>query len=287
MEFIVSKNLLIGAHMSIEGGYYNALYAGEQIGATVIQIFTANQRRWQSKKIDDEEIIKWKEAKKKCSISHIMSHASYLINLGSNKKSSLDKSMNAFIDEIKRCHELEIDYLTFHPGFAVGSTEEECLDKIIESLLIIAKVTHEGKTRLLLEITAGQGSAVGYKFEHLSYIIQNVKKRIAIGVCLDTCHTFAAGYDIRTKEGWIDTLKKFDEIIGLKFLFAFHLNDSEGDLGSRKDRHAPLGKGKIGWDSFKFLMSSSKTRALPKYLETPDPNLWEHELKMLKKFGEL
>jgi deoxyribonuclease IV len=281
------KNLLIGAHMSAAGGVHYALLEGEMVGATVIQLFTSNQRQWHAHNISEEEVALWDAAKIKTGITHIMSHDSYLINLGSPKKEMLTKSRKAFKEELERCHLLKIDYLTFHPGAAVGSSEQICLDTIVESLLNIAPLAYDGPTRLLIETTAGQGSNVGYKFEHLGYIIKKVHTHLKIGVCFDTCHSFTAGYDIRLPDGWEKTLNEFDNVIGLEYLFAFHLNDSLGDLGSRKDRHANLGKGKIGLKSFEYLMTNSKTKDLPKYLETPNGSkFWEDELKLLRKFGK-
>ena len=281
------KELLIGAHMSATGGVHKALYEGEKFGANIIQLFTANQRQWHTKKITDKEVGLWKKAKNETKITHIMSHSSYLINLGSQKKDLLKKSRNAFKEELMRCHQLKIDYLNFHPGAAVGATETECLDTIVESLLEIASIAKKGTTRLLIETTAGQGTTIGYKFEHLAYIIKKTHKKLPVGVCIDTCHSFAAGYDIRTKEGWNKTLKEFDDLIGLHYLYAFHVNDSVNDLGSRKDRHANLGKGKIGLECFKYLMTNPKTKYLPKYLETPASNkYWKDEIKLLQKFGK-
>lgn len=284
---MLEKKLLVGAHMSAAGGVHNAPYEGQKIGATVFQLFTSNQRQWHAKKLTDEEIVLWSVAVKDTEMTHIMSHDSYLINLGSPKKMMLNKSRKAFKEELIRCHELKIDYLNFHPGAAVGSTEQECLDTIVESLLELEDLAKEGKTRLLIEITAGQGTTVGYSFEHLGYIVKKVHKNIPIGICIDTCHCFTAGYDIRTEKGWDKTLQEFDEIIGLKYLYAFHANDSIFDLGSKKDRHANLGKGKIGLECFKFLMTDQRTKYLPKYLETPDGDqYWEDEIKLLKKFGK-
>ena len=281
-----SSPLLVGAHMSAAGGAYKALYEGEKFGATVIQLFTSNQRRWGGNKITEKDIKLFEKAKSETKITHIMSHDSYLINLGSPKKTILEKSKKAFLEEIERCHLLKIDYLNFHPGSAISASEESCLNTIAKSLLSMQKEINNGKTKIVLETTAGQGSNVGYKFEHLSYIIKKVKGKIPIGVCIDTCHSFAAGYDIRTARGWNKTLLEFNKIVGLKYLMAFHLNDSLGDLNSRKDRHASLGKGKIGLECFKFLMTSPKTKYLPKYLETPEGGkYWKNEIKMLKKFG--
>ena len=284
---MTEQKLLIGAHMSVMGGVHNAPYEGEKIGANIFQIFTSSQRQWHTKNLTEKEIELWDEAIKTTQMTHVMSHGSYLLNLGSPKTDTLSKSRKAIKEELIRCHQLKIDYLNFHPGAAVGSTESECLDTIAESLLELEDLSKEGQTKLVIETTAGQGTNVGYKFEHLHYIINKVHKQIPIGICFDTCHCFAAGYDIRTDEQWLKTLKEFDEIIGLKYLFAFHVNDSLFDLGSRKDRHANLGKGKIGLECFKFLMTNPTTKYLPKYLETPyGDEYWEEEIKLLKKFGK-
>lgn len=278
---------LVGAHVSAQGGAYNALHNGQKIQATVIQLFTTNQRRWQSNKITKKDIDLFLQAKKETKITNIMSHSSYLINLGSIDKTNLKKSQKAFLQEIERCQDLQIDYLTFHPGSYTTSDEEKCLDTISDSLLSFQKCfTKKKYPKILLETTAGQGTNVGYKFEHLAYIIKKVKNKIPIGVCIDTCHIFAAGYDIRDKKSFENTLKEFDKKVGLKYLYAFHLNDSKYDLGSRKDRHEHLGKGKIGINAFKLLMTHPKTKKLPKYLETPVGDHYKDEIKLLKKFGE-
>lgn len=281
-----AEELLIGAHTSAAGGAYHALLEGKQIGATTIQLFTANQKRWEGKPLGAEEIALWKKTIEETGLKKIMSHDSYLINLGAPNPENLIKSRRAFRDELARCHALEIDFLNFHPGAALQEDPQLCLDRIVESLIEIEPLTAKGKTRLLLETTAGQGSTVGWKFEEISYILDRVKGKIPIGVCIDTCHIFVAGYDIRTPEGWDHTLKEFDRIIGLKHLFAFHVNDSQKELGSRVDRHASLGEGLIGIDSFKFLMRDKRTRELPKYLETPGGNeVWIKEIPLLRSFA--
>lgn len=279
------EKLLIGAHTSAQGGPHMALLEGQEIGATTIQFFTANQKTWHGKPLTEEAIELWEEARKTTGIKEIMSHDSYLINLGSPDKEGLQKSRNAFKEELHRCHLLKVSFLNFHPGAALASSEEHCLNTIVESLLELEELTSKGPTRLLLESTAGQGSSVGNRFEQLGYIVDMVQNKIPIGVCLDTCHLFAAGYDISTKEGWEKTLKTFDEQIGLNHLYALHVNDSLKPLGSRVDRHAPLGKGLIGIDCFKAMMELPELRELPKYLETPDgPPLWKEEIKMLREF---
>jgi deoxyribonuclease IV len=282
-----TKKIWIGAHTSAAGGVHNALLEGRDIGATTIQLFTSNQRQWQGRMIASEEIALWEKAIEETGIGEVVSHDSYLINLGASSDEILQKSRKAFREELERCHALKIPYLNFHPGAATGASEEECIETIIESLLEMEKLASKGSTRLLLEATAGQGSCVGYRFEHIAAIIQSVYGQIPVGVTIDTCHIFAAGYDIRTEEGWKKVLREFDETVGLEYLRAFHLNDSVKDLGARVDRHAPIGKGKIGLESFRFLMKDLKTRDLPKYLETPDgPECWKKEIALLKQFAE-
>lgn len=278
------KQTYLGAHTSAAGGSFNALKNGEKIGATSIQLFTSNQKQWKGRTITDEEIQKWNALKDQYDISEIMSHASYLINIGSPKEELRKKSIDALSSEIKRCHLLEIDYLNFHPGAATTSSKEECIEKIISSLLSLKKLIMDGKTLMVLEATAGQGTTVGSRFEELGEIVNAVKNDIPIGVCIDTCHIFAAGYDIRTKKAWDQTLEEFDKHIGLKHLVALHLNDSKHPLGSKKDRHELLGKGEIGMEAFKVCMQHKQLSPLPKYLETPDPEQWASEIKTLRNF---
>lgn len=278
------KKVLIGAHTSAAGGAPNALYEGREIGATTIQLFTSNQKQWNGRTISDEEVRLWEKALDETGITHVMSHDSYLINLGSPDPEMLRKSRKAFRDELERCHLLKIPYLNFHPGSATTGTVEECLRTIAESLLEMEELIHKGTTKIILEATAGQGTSVGHRFEHIGAIIKEVHRKIPIGVCIDTCHIFAAGYDIRTEEGWRKTLSEFDQLIGLQYLSAFHINDSMKDLGSRVDRHADIGEGKIGIDSFRYLMQISD---LPKYLETPNgPPSWKKEIATLRKYAE-
>lgn len=275
--------LLIGAHTSAAGGVHNALLEGQSIGATTIQLFTANQKRWESKPLEQSEIAKWEESLEATGISQVMSHDSYLINLGAPDEMNLRKSRIAFEAEIKRCLELKLAFLNFHPGAALKESKELCLDRIVESLLAHEKLLENSPTRLLIEATAGQGSCVGWKFEELAYIIERTEKKLPIGICIDTCHIFVAGYDIRTAETWDKTLNEFDKIVGLRHLYAFHVNDSMKTLGSRVDRHADLGTGEIGWESFRVLMNDPRTRNIPKYLETPSgPAVWAQEIAKLR-----
>ncbi len=280
------EKLLIGAHTSTAGGVHNALLQGQEIGATTIQLFTSNQKQWKGREITPEIVDLWEETRKETALKKIMSHDSYLINLGSPKKELLQKSLDTFRAEIERCHKLKIDFLNFHPGAATTSTTDECLDQIVHSLKKFEKLCAKGPTRLLLETTAGQGSSVGHEFEHLAFIIEELGRKIPIGVCIDTCHIFVAGYDIRTKKTWENTLQEFDKVIGLKHLYAFHLNDSMKPFGSKRDRHAHLGEGEIGMEAFRFVMKHPKIREIPKYLETPKgPAVWKEEIASLRKFA--
>jgi deoxyribonuclease-4 len=282
------EKLLIGAHTSAAGGAYNALLEGREIGATTIQLFTSNQKRWNGKAIDKDAEKKWYDTLAETKLSEVMSHDSYLINLGSPDPEMLFKSRKAFREEAERCVQLGITYLNFHPGAALKEDVTQCMDRISESLLSVEDVISGSSITLLLETTAGQGSSIGHRFEQLDYIINKTKHRIPIAVCIDTCHIFVAGYEIRNAKAWDETLKEFDRIIGLKYLRAFHLNDSAKDFGSRVDRHQDLGEGKIGLECFKFLMTDPRTREIPKYLETPGgPANWAKEIQLLREFAKI
>ena len=274
--------LLIGAHISSAGGAYRAVLEGARISCTVVQIFTSNQKQWKGRVISEDELTLWFDALEKTGITHVMSHDSYLINLASKDELLLEKSKKAFLEEIERCRLLQIPYLNFHPGVATSGTEMDALDQIVKSLLSFEDVLEKGSTRLLLETTAGQGRSVGHRFEHLAYIIEKTKKCIPIGVCIDTCHIFSAGYDIRTSDAWERTMKEFDQVIGLDHLHAFHLNDSMKEYAARKDRHASLGKGTMGLEAFHFLVNHPKTKHLPMYLETPNKDIYQDELNLLR-----
>ncbi len=208
-----------------------------------------------------------------------MSHDSYLINLGAPDAENLTKSLLGFHAEIVRCKQLNIDFLNFHPGAALKDPVDKCLDRIVESLLSFKPLLTDGNLRLLIETTAGQGSTVGWNFKEIAYILGKTLPDLPIGVCIDTCHIFVAGYDLRTKEACRETFAAFDREIGLQHLYALHVNDSVKGLGSRVDRHAPLGQGMIGMECFKFIMNDLTLREIPKYLETPDgPILWSKAL---------
>lgn len=282
-----SKKNLVGAHFSAAGGVHNAISKAAEFGATTLQLFTSNQKQWSSKPIADSVVEKFLELTEETGMEKMMSHDSYLINLGSPKEELLEKSLAAFEKEIERCTQLRLSYMNFHPGAATGSEEQDCLDQIVKSLLNVEKLANMPHApRLLLETTAGQGTTVGHRFEHLGYIVDQVKDKLPIGVCIDTCHIFSAGYDIRTKASWDKTLKEFDRAIGLKHLYGLHVNDSMKELGSRRDRHANLGKGEIGIECFKMMMQDSRLADIPKYLETPNGDtMWAEEIQMLKDFA--
>lgn len=277
--------VLIGAHTSASGGVFNALLNGEEIGASTVQLFTSNQKQWRGRKYTQEELDTWFECLEKTGLKKIMSHDSYLINLGCPNEENLLKSRKAFAEEIERCNELKLSYLNFHPGAALKESVEACLDCIVESLLEVQPLLENSNLRLLIEATAGQGSNVGHSFQQLGYLIERTKDSLPIGVCIDTCHIFAAGYDIRNAKTLEETLIAFDQTVGLEHLYAFHLNDSKFGLGSRKDRHAPIGEGEIGIEGFKAIMTHPKLQHMPKYLETPGGMpAWKEEIKLLKSF---
>jgi len=288
----------VGAHVSASGGVYNAPLNAMKIGAKAFALFTKNQRQWVAKPLDEETITKFKENLAKSGIlpKHVLPHDSYLINLGHPEVDKLEKSRAAFIDELERCAQLGLDKLNFHPGSHLVKVskkdkenpqimrpiEEHCLNVIAESINIALDKT-EGVTAVI-ENTAGQGSNLGWKFEHLAYIIERVEDKSRIGVCIDTCHMFTAGYDIRTREAYDATWREFDEIVGFKYLRGMHLNDSKPPLGSHVDRHHSLGKGEIGLDAFRFIMNDERMDDIPLILETIDETLWPEEIKLLYSF---
>jgi len=275
----------VGAHVSAAGGVENSIKNAVSIGADGFALFTKNQRQWVTKPLSEKNIKKFKEYLEVHNFSPdaILPHDSYLINLGHPVEENRIRSLNAFIDEAKRVEALGLKYLNFHPGSHLKKiSEEECLDLISESVNFAIKETES--CIFVLETTAGQGSNLGYKFEHLAYIIDKIEDKSRIGVCIDTAHIFAAGYDIRTKEAYEETMKKFDEIIGFKYLKGMHINDSKAKLASRVDRHHSLGKGEIGLDAFKFIMQDKRIDNIPLILETIEPDIWTEEIKLLRSF---
>lgn len=272
----------VGAHVSASGGVYNAPINAMAIGAKAFALFTKNQRQWAAKELDTKTIDKWfKELEKsRIQVKHILPHDSYLINLGHPEAEARAKSFDGFVHEIQRCEILKLDRLNFHPGSHLRKiSEEECLNNIADSMNRAIDITKDVK--LVIENTAGQGSNLGYKFEHLAYIIDKIEDKSRVGVCIDTCHMFTAGYDIRTREAYDKTWNEFDNIIGRQYLMGMHINDSKPELGSRVDRHDSLGVGKIGWDAFKFLMNDERMDDIPLILETINEEIWAQEIQAL------
>ena len=287
----------VGAHVSASGGVQNAPLNAMSIGAKAFALFTKNQKQWQAKPLKDEDIIAFNENLQKSGIlpKHVLPHDSYLINLGHPDREKLELSRNAFLDEVMRCDILGLEMLNFHPGShlvkltakekkdqkLVEKIENECLDVIAESMNETIAKTPNSKVKLVIENTAGQGTNLGYKFEHLGYIIERIEEKSRVGVCLDTCHTFTAGYDLRTKESYEETMSLFDEIVGMEYLCGMHINDSKPPLGSRVDRHHSLGKGELGWRPFEYIMNDKRMDDIPLVLETIDETLWEQEIRSL------
>jgi len=261
--------ILLGAHMSISGGVHTAVDRATSIGCTALQVFTKNNNQWSGRPLSDAEVENYKRKIAEATITPVVAHDSYLINLCSTNSDTLARSRAAFVDELTRCEQLGIQLLNFHPGAHGGAGEEDGIKRTIESLNIVHEKTKGFKVLSVVETSAGQGTAVGYTFEHLEKIINGVDAPERMGACIDTCHIFAAGYEIRTEEGYARTMTEFDETIGLKRLAAFHLNDSKKEFGSHGDRHEHIGKGKIGLAGFSFLMNDKRFHHIPKILETP------------------
>jgi len=278
---------LLGAHTSTAGGVSKAIDRAEKLGFTAIQIFTKNNNRWFSKPLEESEIIDFKSKLKKSNIKFVVSHDSYLINLCAAKSDLLEKSGKAFVDELERCELLGIPYLNFHPGSHTGRGEEEGLKVIAESINIAHQKTKGFNVSSMLELTAGQGTTLGYRFEHIAKIIENVEEKNRMSVCIDTAHIFAAGYDFRTKEAYESTMKNFDNIIGLERLKCFHINDSKKEFGSRVDRHEHIGKGFIGKEGFANIMNDKRLEHIPKILETPKGKEQLEDLENLKVLKSL
>lgn len=260
---------LLGAHTSTSGGVSKAVERAINLGFTAMQIFTKNNNRWLAKPLEQKEIKKFKINIENSNIKFVVAHDSYLINLCASNPELLEKSRVAFIDELTRCEQLGIPFLNFHPGSHTGRGEEEGLKVIAESINMAHDKTKDFKVNSMLEITAGQGTALGYRFEHIAKIIELVEPKERMSVCIDTAHLFAAGYDFRSKETYYKTMQDFDRIIGISKLECFHMNDSKKELGSRVDRHDHIGNGFIGIEGFRNIMNDEKLVSVPKILETP------------------
>jgi deoxyribonuclease-4 len=276
-----------GAHVSASGGVDNAPRNAFEIGATAFALFTKNQRQWAAPALSDEQIAAFREACDKYGFAphQILPHDSYLINLGHPEPEGLEKSRASFIHEMERCERLGLDRLNFHPGSHLKKiSEEESLKLVAESINIALDKTR-GVTAVI-ENTAGQGSNLGYAFWHLAYIIDRVEDKSRVGVCLDTCHSFAAGYDLSTEEGCDEVFAEFEREVGFEYLCGMHLNDAMKPLGSRVDRHTPMGEGHLGITPFRYIARDSRFDDIPLILETPDESRWAEEIAMLKSFSE-
>lgn len=273
----------IGAHVSASNGVSQAPINAHAIGADAFALFTRNPSRWTSKPISDKEAEAFKEncAKYGYSPSQILPHDSYLINLGAPEAEKLEKSREAFLDEMQRCEQLGLTLLNFHPGSHLKMMPvDDCLDLIAVSINITLEKTSGVKA--VIENTAGQGSNLGYSFEQIAHIIDKVEDKTRVGVCIDSCHAFAAGYDLSTIDGYADTWRRFDEIIGFQYLSGMHLNDTKKGLASKVDRHETLGNGVLGADFFSFLMNDPRMDNIPLILETPNEEIWAQEIAWLK-----
>lgn len=273
----------IGAHVSASGGVSNAPLNAAKIGADAFAMFVKNQRRWDAPPLSAEEIVAFKDALKQSGIraEHVLVHDSYLINLGHPREAEREKSLNAFVDEIRRCEALGLRLLNFHPGSHLNEISAQvCLDNIAESLNFA--IANTSSVKLVLENTAGQGSNLGYDFAQLAYVIDKISNKDRIGVCIDTCHAFAAGYDLRSPQAYERTMSEFDRAIGYKFLSGMHLNDTKNELGVRKDRHESLGRGFLGLAAFENIMNDPNIDDIPLILETIDDSLWAEEIGLLR-----
>jgi len=273
---------LFGAHMSIAGGVEKSLERGSELGCTAIQIFLKYNTRWKGKPLTPQEQKAFLTKKKKTGIQKIIAHNCYLINLASPETGTYQKSLSAMKDELGRAAALEIPFLVIHPGSHKGSGMVRGIKKIAHSLNLLLETSLPHKVSILLETTAGQGTGIGHRFEQIAEILSLVKKKPRMGVCLDTAHIFAAGYDIRTKKAYRETLKEFDRTISLKRLKAIHMNDSKKPLGSRIDRHEHIGEGYIGLETFRFIMNDERFSSLPKILETPKRQGDKYDIKNLQ-----
>ncbi|QNQ21103.1 deoxyribonuclease IV [Kosakonia sp. SMBL-WEM22] len=273
----------IGAHVSASGGVANAAIRAAELDATAFALFTKNQRQWRAAPLTTETIDAFKAACEAHNYSpaQILPHDSYLINLGHPVDEALEKSREAFIDELSRCQQLGLTLLNFHPGSHLQQIpEEKCLARIAESINIALAQT-EGVTAVI-ENTAGQGSNLGFRFEHLAAIIDGVEDKSRVGVCIDTCHAFAAGYDLRSEEATAATFAEFDRVVGFNYLRGMHLNDAKSSFASRVDRHHSLGEGNIGHDAFRWIMRDARFDGIPLILETVNPDIWVEEIAWLK-----
>jgi deoxyribonuclease IV len=276
-----------GAHMSTSGGLHKAFGHGERAGCDTIQIFSKNQQQWRGKPLLDEDIAQFRAEQQRTGFGPLIVHDSYLINLASPKDDLWEKSIGAFADELERCAALGIPYLVTHPGAHTGSGEEVGLRREADALNRLFEAGTGGDTMILLETTAGQGTCLGHRFEHLATLIELVTQPERIGICVDTCHLLAAGYDIRTPEACAATFQEFDRVLGIERIKAFHLNDSQKDLGSRIDRHSHIGTGFVGLEGFRAIVNDPRFAGIPMILETPKGDDLAEDIENLAKLRGL
>lgn len=279
--------MLLGAHMSISGGVDRSLPLGKKVGCDTIQIFTKNSNQWNAKALSDTEIEKFKANRKETGIELVVAHDAYLINLGSPDDALWKRSVEAFIVEMNRCEQLGIPYLITHPGAHMGAGEEKGIRRIAGAIDRIQEKTGGFQVMILLETTAGQGSNLGYRFEQIAAIIEHTRRKKGLGVCFDTCHVFAAGYEMRDAKSFRKTFDEFDRVIGFDRLKAFHLNDSLKGFGSRVDRHQHIGKGEMGIEPFRMLLNDGDLSRFPMYLETPKGPDYAEDVENLKVLRSL
>lgn len=278
---------LLGSHLSIAGGVSKAAGIAEKLSMNTMQIFTKNNNRWESKPLEKSEIERFRSRVKELKLNPVISHDSYLVNLCASDPAILQKSRESFLDEAFRCEQLGIQYLNFHPGGHKGMGEKDGIKLIAESLNLIHYVTKNYKVKSMLEVTAGQGSAIGYRFEQIREIIDLIEDKKRMCVCIDTAHIFAAGYDIRTPEKYEAVMNEFDDIIGLQLLKCFHVNDSKKPLGSRVDRHDHIGDGQIGLQGFWNIMNDKRFVQIPKILETPKDKDYSQDIMNINRLLSL
>ncbi len=276
---------LLGAHMSIAGSIALSIRRGELLGCEAIQIFTKNQLQWKAPPLFEEDVDNFKRQKRHSSIRKIIAHSSYLINLASPEKGKYVRSISSVVNELERADTLGISYVVLHPGAHMGKGEAFGLDRVVSGINVVLRETSGLSSGILLETTAGQGSNLGYTFQQIGYILQRVVSPERVGVCFDTCHVFAAGYDFSTEKGYYNVCDEFDRIIGMEKLKAIHLNDSVFPVGSRKDRHTHIGQGCIGLTAFSLLVNDLRFEDIPMILETPkDGDMDARNLALLKGF---
>jgi deoxyribonuclease-4 len=277
----------LGAHMSISGGVDTAFDRGEQIGCDTIQIFTKNNNQWRAAPLKTESIERYHQRQAETGISPVVAHASYLLNLASPDDELWQKSIQALMVEVERCEALDIPYLVLHPGSHMDTGEEAGIARIAQSLDIVHNRLPDAQVKITLETTAGQGTNLGYRFEHIAAMIEAVEASDRLAVCYDTCHTLAAGYDFRTPEGYAQVFQEFDAVIGLGRLVVFHLNDSKQDLGSRVDRHAHIGEGDVGLEGFRHILNDPRFSEVPMLLETPKSKDMHEDVENLARLRSL